>query len=315
MKAALAVVLIVLALGTHPASAAPIAASPQGTLHGFLTQANAILRDVADPQVAWRDLQRLAAGLFDGQAAARRTLGAEWDRRTVQERAELSDIVGGVLARAYLELARSRLPRGQAPVLRVLGEDVGADGAATVRTTVRARDGSDVQLDYLMDRGAGRWRVYDVIVDGISVVENYRAQFARLARLSSYAEAVAALRRVAGVGTAEAAPPTEVVAYFASGQAELDTEARAGLDRLAARLAADERARILLESYADARGATRGNDALAERRAAAVRRYLIGRGADGARIETIVHGARRPVCRDDSEACWAQNRRVVARLE
>jgi outer membrane protein OmpA-like peptidoglycan-associated protein len=315
MKAVLAAVLVVLALGPRPASAESPGGSPQGTLNTFVARANAILRDVADPQEAWRDLQRLAAGLFDGPAAARRTLGAEWDRRTVQERAELSDIVGGVLARAYLELAKSRLPRGPAPALRVLGEDVGADGAATVRTQVRTRDGNDLQLDYLMDRGAGRWRVYDVIIDGISMVENYRAQFARLVRTSSYGDAVAALRRVAGVGLVEAAPTTEVVAYFGSGQAELDGQARAGLDRLAARLTADERGRVHLESYCDARGDVRGNEALAARRAAAVRRYLIGRGVDGARIETIVHGARRPVCRDASEACWAQNRRVVARLD
>jgi len=314
MKTVLAgVVLSVLALAPRPGLAEP--ASPQGTLHAFLEQATGIMRAAAEPQQGWSDVYQLTAGLFDGQAAARRTLGAEWERRSSPERAELSDIVTGVLARAYLELARSRLPREVAPTLNVLGEDVTGDGGATVRTSVRARDGRDLRLDYLMDRGAGRWRVYDVVIDGISLVENYRAQFARVVRTSSYGDAVAALRRISGVGTAEAAPASAVVAYFASGGADVSAEARAGLDRLAAWLGGHERGRVLVESHSDDRGGARGNDALAERRGAAVRRYLVARGVDVTRIETIVYGARRPLCRESSEACWAQNRRVVARLD
>jgi len=308
-----AAALSMLAMVPGPAHAGPV--SPQGTLRTFLEQATAVIREAGDPAQAWSDVYQLAAPLFDGQAAARRTVGAEWERRSSGERAELADVVTGVLARAYLELAKSRLPRDAAPTLNVLGEDLTDDGAATVRTSVRARDGQDLRLDYLMDRGADRWRVVDLVVDGISLVENYRAQFARLVRTSSYGDAVAALRRVSGVGTAEAAPASAVVAYFPSGGADVSAEARAGLDRLAAWLGAHERGRVVVESHSDDRGAAPANEALAERRAAAVRRYLVGRGVDGARIETIVHGARQPRCREASEACWAQNRRVVARLD
>src|ERR1043166_1380943 len=195
MKAMVAgAVLIVLAFAPCLASAERV--SPQGTLHAFLSQATAKLSDAGDLEQAWRDIYALTARLFDGQAAARRTLGAEWDRRSSPERAELSEVVGGVLARAYLELAKSRLPREMPPRMNVLGEDLTGDDAATVRTSVRARDGRDLHLDYLMDRGAGRWRLADVVIDGISMVANYRAQFARLVRTSSYGDAVAALRRV-----------------------------------------------------------------------------------------------------------------------
>jgi outer membrane protein OmpA-like peptidoglycan-associated protein len=314
MKAWLAAVaLSMLAMVPRSGHAEP--ASPQGTLQAFLEQATAVMREAGEPRQAWSDVYQLAAPLFDGQTAARRTLGAQWERRSSRERAELADVVTGVLARAYLELAKARLPRDAAPTLNVLREDLTGDGAATVRTSVRARDGQDLRLDYLMDRGAGRWRVYDLVIDGISLVENYRAQFARLVRTSSYGDAVAALRRISGAGTAEAAPASAIVAYFASGGAEISDEARAGLDRLAAWLGTHERGRVVVESHSDDRGVARANEALAERRAAAVRRYLVGRGVDGARIETIVHGARQPLCRESTEACWAQNRRVVARLD
>src|SRR6266850_4207744 len=314
MKTVLAgVVLSVLVLAPRPGHAEP--ASAQGTLQEFLEQATGIMRAAVDPQRGWADVYQMTAPLFDGHAAARRTLGAEWERRSSGERAELSDIVTGVLARAYLELAKARLPREVPPTLNVLGEDVTRDGGATVRTSVRARDGRDLRLDYLMDRGAGPWRVHDVLIAGVSLVENYRAQFARVVRTSSYGDAVAALRSISAVGTADAAPAGAVVAYFASGEADVSAEARAGLNRLATWLGGHERGRVLVESHSDDRGVARGNDTLAGRRADAVRRYLVGRGVDATRIETIVHGARRPLCREASEACWAQNRRVVARLD
>jgi outer membrane protein OmpA-like peptidoglycan-associated protein len=287
--------------------------SPRATLEAFFTRATAMLYDAPDRARAWPDVQRLAAGLFDGEHAARRTLGADWERGSGAERAELSAMLGGVLAHAYLEVAKARLPRDRPPAMLVLAEDVTPEGA-TVRTLIRARDGSDVRLDYLMARPERRWRVYDVIVDGVSMVDNYRAQFARMARTSSPADAMSALRRLAGLAAAEAAtPPAAVVAYFPTGGADLGAAARGDLDRLAASLAGDERMRVVVESHADARGEAGANRALAERRADAVRRYLASHGVDAERIGAVVLGDRRPVCREPVEACWAQNRRVVVR--
>ena len=294
---------------------APTAASPQtspgATLSDFITHASRLLREAADPREAWQEVQRLGGDLFDGQPAARRTLGPAWEQRTEPERAELSSMLGAILSHAYLEIARARLPRDRPPEMRVLAEDVTREGTATVRTSFHARDGSDVRLDYLMGSAAGRWRVQDVVIDGVSVVENYRAQFARMVRTSSYDEALERLRRLAFSTSAGVTP---VVAYFGSGATELTPAARVELDRMAAWLAGHEDSRVLVESHADQRGTAAGNEALAAQRATTVRRYLVDRGVTDDRIGARIRGDREPVCRERSEACWSQNRRVVVRL-
>ena len=58
--------------------------------------------------------------------------------------------------------------------------------------------GDDMQLDYLMTRLGKGWLVRDVVMDGISLVENYRAKFARILRTSPYADLMLRLQAVAG---------------------------------------------------------------------------------------------------------------------
>ncbi len=65
---------------------------------------------------------------------------------------------------------------------------------------------------------------------------------------------------------------------------------------------------LLIEGHADERGTNGYNLSLAERRATSARNYLIAQGVGADRITTISYGEERPVCREHSESCWAQNR-------
>jgi peptidoglycan-associated lipoprotein len=67
--------------------------------------------------------------------------------------------------------------------------------------------------------------------------------------------------------------------------------------------------RITVEGHADSRGTNEYNLALGERRASAVRDYLVGLGVAVARISIVSKGEEEPLCRDEIESCWAQNRR------
>ncbi len=87
---------------------------------------------------------------------------------------------------------------------------MGAGGrVALVRTMVLAKDGTDVRFDYVMTKAGANWLVHDVVVDGVSLIENYRAQVAHVLRASSYAGLVARLRSEAAAGGSTPYPPVQ----------------------------------------------------------------------------------------------------------
>ena len=83
-------------------------------------------------------------------------------------------------------------------------DDVIEGDHAVVRTTLLLGKGSQMALDYRMHRTRDRWQVYDLSIDGISLVANYRAQFNKIIRTSSYEALVAKFKS----HQAELAPPS-----------------------------------------------------------------------------------------------------------
>src|SRR5712691_3878860 len=252
--------------------------SPRGELEDFFGRVTAILSVATSANQAQDDLRSLARALFDGREADRRALGPDWDGRTGAEREEFIRIFTGVVEHAYLEIVQSRLPADRPPAVRVVGEDIIAERDAVVRTEIQARYGDNIRLDYVMTRSGKGWLVRDVVIDGVSLVGNYRTQFARILRTSSYADLVLRLRTVAGAETTGpiAAPPSfkVIVTYFDTSSADLSPAARRDLDRAVAWLATNGRARALVEGYSDQRGDVGPNQALAERRATSIRDHL-----------------------------------------
>ncbi len=92
------------------------------------------------------------------------------------------------------------------------------------------------------------------------------------------------------------------------------SELRAGeakvLDGNAEWMQANRSAHVMVEGHADERGTTEYNLALGERRARAARDYLVSRGVEAGRITVLSYGEDHPVCKEHTDACWAENRRV-----
>lgn len=177
--------------------------SARGELETFFRRAIAIHTEASSPTQARDDVRGLARASFDGRAASRRALGPDWDQRTSAERDHFARAFTRILERAYLTIVQARLPRDRPPTIHVIGEDRVSERLAVVRTKVRTREGSDARLDYRMTRPDKTWLICDVVIDGVSLVDNYRAQLARTRRRSSYTELVERLRTVAGTPARE----------------------------------------------------------------------------------------------------------------
>jgi peptidoglycan-associated lipoprotein len=110
-----------------------------------------------------------------------------------------------------------------------------------------------------------------------------------------------------GSGAAEAGSFRPI--YFEFDSAELLAAARQELQTLAAWLRRDAAATVTIEGHADQRGTAEYNVGLGERRAHAIREYLVQLGVAAARLSTISFGEERPAMAGDGEASWARNRR------
>ena len=120
----------------------------------------------------------------------------------------------------------------------------------------------------------------------------------------------------ASVGKSPAEKLTQVgdTVNFEFDSAELTVSARSTLNRQSAFLSVNPDLMIVIEGHADERGTREYNLALAERRATAVRDYLVAKGMNSARVRTVSYGKERPAVAGSDEASWAKNRRATTVL-
>jgi phospholipid transport system substrate-binding protein len=134
-------------------------------------------------------VRKLATEAFDVQETARRALGHHWQQRSPAEREEFVGLFADLLERTYI--AKIDLYGGE----RLKFTDEKIDGEnATVRGKVTTKQGTDVPVEARMHKKGDRWLIYDVAIENISLISNYRAQFDRIIRTSSYGELVKRLR-------------------------------------------------------------------------------------------------------------------------
>lgn len=133
----------------------------------------------------------------------------------------------------------------------------------------------------------------------------------RQAELARKAAADSAERvRMAEAKSTELRSELGVMVHFGVGQSRLQAEDMTALDRKVAILNANPAVRLRITGACDDRGSTRYNEALGERRAAAVSKYLVGKGIDVARLDRVSSGETAPIDAGDTEAAWSQNRRA-----
>jgi len=136
------------------------------------------------------EIRRIATDLFDFDEVARRALSRHWAGRTRAEQTELTSLFTDLLERSYV----GKIETYSGEKIVYTGEVV--DGNyATVRSRIITRRRTDTALDYRMHEIDGRWKVYDVLIDGVSFVSTYRSEFNRVIQSSSYEELIERLRK------------------------------------------------------------------------------------------------------------------------
>jgi peptidoglycan-associated lipoprotein len=98
-------------------------------------------------------------------------------------------------------------------------------------------------------------------------------------------------------------------AYFDLDKADIRSDARAALAKTADFLRNYPQVKVVIEGHCDERGSTEYNLALGDRRAAAVKQYMVSLGIAADRMSTVSYGKEKPFCMESNEACWQQNRR------
>jgi phospholipid transport system substrate-binding protein len=127
-------------------------------------------------------IREIVREMFDFDEIARRALSRHWQTLQREEQAEFVMLFRDLLERAYLTQVETV---GNEKIF-FLGETSEGGGAAIVRSKVVTRQGKEIPLDYRMHLLDGRWRIYDVVVQGVSFIASYRTQFDRVIRAESY---------------------------------------------------------------------------------------------------------------------------------
>jgi phospholipid transport system substrate-binding protein len=156
-----------------------------------------VLRTVEDPDLKRparvderrSTVRRIAGEIFDFTEITKRVLGPHWQPRTPAEREEIVRLFTALLERAYI----SKIELYSGERIAYVGETVDGELAA-VRTRLITKQGTEIPVDYRMVRRGERWMAYDVVIEGVSLVANYRGQFNKILQTSSYAELVRRLR-------------------------------------------------------------------------------------------------------------------------
>src|ERR1700691_2181095 len=145
---------------------------PKATVISTVTQATDILQDRRTPQaVRRRQLIQVVAGHFSFSDMARSSLGYHWRQLTSDQQQRFVQLFTAFLENAYL----NKLENYSGQKIAFVGETSASPGDSQVNTAVtQPNNNQQIRIDYLLKQDGGDWKVYDVTVDNISIMANYR---------------------------------------------------------------------------------------------------------------------------------------------
>jgi len=134
-------------------------------------------------------VRHLAEEVFDVNETAQRALGQHWQQRTPAEREEFVKLFANLLEQTYI----SRIDEYGGEKLTYVSEQVDGD-RGVVRARITTKNGTEVPVESRVLLKGKRWLIYDILIENLSLISNYRSQFDRVIRTASYEELVKRLQ-------------------------------------------------------------------------------------------------------------------------
>jgi phospholipid transport system substrate-binding protein len=194
-----------LCAATNPAGPLEQVRSTTDRITGILNDAN--LRGDAKHAERRRLLREELEQRFDWNAICRSSLGRHWPKLSREQQQQFVEQFKQFLERTYLD----RIEPYYGELLRIdyQGEKIVENNFASVKTVVVTRQNIEHPVEYRLQKSsAGAWQVYDAVIEGVSLVKNYRTQFDEILTRSSFDGLMKDLKTKMASGTAPAPAPT-----------------------------------------------------------------------------------------------------------
>jgi phospholipid transport system substrate-binding protein len=190
IRAAIVLATAVTVLAATSATAGP----PTDQLRGSIERVLQILSDPGLKTEAKTSERRaairaVASDIFDFSEISQRSLARHWAPRTPAERQEFVRLFGDLLEQSYI----TKIEAYSGEKIQYAGEVPDGD-QAVVKTRIVTKQGTEIPVDYRMFRNGDRWRAYDVNIEGVSLVSNYRTQFNTVIQRTGYPDLVSKLK-------------------------------------------------------------------------------------------------------------------------
>ncbi len=193
MRAAAAMIMVLLAVPSPVKAGEPTVQIREAIEQGIAVVKNPKLAGKGMRVERRARLREAVAPYFDFQEMAKRSLGIYWKDRSPSEREEFTRLYQELLENSYAGKIESY--QGE----KILyGKETVDPPYAEVRTGIVTMKGEEIPVNYLLLQEGNRWRIYDVVIDRISLVNNYRSQFGSILQKSSFPELMRKLKATVG---------------------------------------------------------------------------------------------------------------------
>ena len=159
-------------------------------LRAYTDQVQKILQNPSMSLAERREaVRQVAEQVFDVTETARRALGQHWQQRTPAEQDEFVKLFANLLEQTYI----ARIDEYGGEKLTYVSEQLDGD-RGVVKARITTKNGTDVPVESRVLLKGNRWLIYDILIENLSLISNYRSQFDRVIRTASYAELVKRLQ-------------------------------------------------------------------------------------------------------------------------